>query len=313
MSPRSPTRSAGRSSPRRREAATTGRASAGSTSPGELDDWLAAVGEPGPLADGVLLEEAVPFSREVAALVARNPSGEARAWPLVETVQEDGICTEVLAPAPGIDAAAAQAATDMALRIAEELGVTGVLAVELFVVVDEQGRPTFLVNELAMRPHNSGHWTIDGSVTSQFEQHLRAVVDLPLGATAHPGAVDGDGQRARAALARICTPRSAGCWPRTPSCASTCTARRSAPVARSDTSRSAATTSTTSGHEPCGPPTNCEEPISDERHRSHTRRRDRHGQRQRLAGHGAGRRWRSTSSASPTRPTSCPPTACPTT
>ena len=151
---------------------------------GDVTDWLAAVGEPGPLVDGVLLEESVPFAREVAALVARNPSGDAAAWPLVETVQEGGICTEVLAPAPGADDAAQQLATGMALRIAEELGVTGVLAVELFEVVDESGRPAFLVNELAMRPHNSGHWTIDGAVTSQFEQHLRAVLDLPLGDTA---------------------------------------------------------------------------------------------------------------------------------
>lgn len=149
----------------------------------EVADWLDVVGEPGPLLDGVLLEEAVSFTREVAALVARNPSGEARAWPLVETVQADGICTEVLAPAPDVDAAVAKGATDMALRIAEELGVTGVLAVELFEVDDDEGGATFLVNELAMRPHNSGHWTIEGSVTSQFEQHLRAVVDLPLGST----------------------------------------------------------------------------------------------------------------------------------
>jgi len=151
--------------------------------PEGLTDWLASVGEPGPLVDGVLLEEAVTFDREVAALVARNPSGSTAAWPLVETVQEDGICTEVLAPAPGLDPAAARAATDMAVRIAEALEVTGVLAVELFEVVGEDGESTFLVNELAMRPHNSGHWTIDGAVTSQFEQHLRAVLDLPLGDT----------------------------------------------------------------------------------------------------------------------------------
>ena len=151
--------------------------------PEDLGDWLAVVGEPGPLVDGVLLEESVAFSRELAALVARTPSGHAAAWPLVETVQEDGICTEVIAPAPDVDDDAGRAASDMAVRIAEELGVTGVLAVELFEVTDEQGRPTFLVNELAMRPHNSGHWTIDGAVTSQFEQHLRAVLDLPLGAT----------------------------------------------------------------------------------------------------------------------------------
>lgn len=150
-----------------------------------LTDWLAAVGEPGPLVDGVLLEESVPFDREVAALVARNPSGSTAAWPLVETVQEDGICTEVLAPAPGLEPAAARDASDMAVRIAEALDVTGVLAAELFEVVGDDGQSTFLVNELAMRPHNSGHWTIDGAVTSQFEQHLRAVLDLPLGDTTH--------------------------------------------------------------------------------------------------------------------------------
>ena len=143
---------------------------------GDVDDWLAAVGQPGALTEGILCEEAVAFDREVAALVARRPSGEARAWPLVETVQTDGICTEVLAPAPDIDG---DAATSLALRIAAELDVTGVLAVELFVVGDG-----FVVNELAMRPHNSGHWTIEGAVTSQFEQHLRAVLDLPLGSTA---------------------------------------------------------------------------------------------------------------------------------
>ncbi len=151
--------------------------------PGDIDDWLAAVWDPGPLADGILLEEAVGFSRELAALVARTPSGRVAAWPLVETVQTDGICTEVLAPAPHVDADVARVATDIAERIATELDVTGVLAVELFEVTDEQGRRTFLVNELAMRPHNSGHWTIDGAVTSQFEQHLRAVLDLPLGST----------------------------------------------------------------------------------------------------------------------------------
>ncbi|MFK5633061.1 5-(carboxyamino)imidazole ribonucleotide synthase [Ornithinimicrobium sp. LYQ103] len=148
----------------------------------ELDDWLSAVGEPGTLADGILLEEAVDFTRELAALVARSPSGQAAAWPLVETVQSGGINTEVLAPAPDLEAGLAAAATEGALRIAGELGVTGVLAVEMFEVRDPQTQHTsYLVNELAMRPHNSGHWTIDGSVTSQFEQHLRAVLDLPLG------------------------------------------------------------------------------------------------------------------------------------
>ena len=158
-------------------------ADAATVESGELDDWLGAVGEPGPLAEGILLEESVAFVRELAALVARNPSGRTVAWPIVETVQEDGICTEVLAPAPGLSADAAGAATDTAVGVAGELGVTGVLAVELFEVADDSGGTTYLVNELAMRPHNSGHWTIDGAVTSQFEQHLRAVLDLPLGST----------------------------------------------------------------------------------------------------------------------------------
>ena len=128
-------------------------------------------------ADGPLLvEERVAFRRELAALVARSPSGQAAAWPVVETVQVDGVCREVVAPAPGLPPEVAVEATATALRIAEALGVVGVLAVELFEVEDG-----VLVNELAMRPHNSGHWTIDGAGTSQFEQHLRAVLDLPLG------------------------------------------------------------------------------------------------------------------------------------
>ena len=148
----------------------------------DLGDWLAEVGTPGPLADGVLLEERVGFSRELAVLVARSPSGQAAAWPVVETVQTEGICTEVLAPAPEIDPALAAEATATGLRIAGELGVTGVLAVEMFEVpAPDGGAPAYLVNELAMRPHNSGHWSMDGAVTGQFEQHLRAVLDLPLG------------------------------------------------------------------------------------------------------------------------------------
>jgi 5-(carboxyamino)imidazole ribonucleotide synthase len=152
----------------------------------DLSEWLAAAqaqaGGSGPLADGLLLEEWVTFARELAALVARSPSGQAAAWPLVETVQTDGICTEVLAPAPQLDPALAANATEAAFRIAGELGVTGVLAVELFEVTDPgTGTSRYLVNELAMRPHNSGHWSMDGAVTGQFEQHLRAVLDLPLG------------------------------------------------------------------------------------------------------------------------------------
>jgi 5-(carboxyamino)imidazole ribonucleotide synthase len=126
----------------------------------------------------VLAEELVDFRRELAALVARSPSGQVAAYPVVESVQRDGICEEVLAPAPGLPDELALEAQGIAMRIAAELGVTGVLAVELFETRD--GR--VLVNELAMRPHNTGHWSIDGAVTSQFENHLRAVLDLPLGA-----------------------------------------------------------------------------------------------------------------------------------
>jgi len=144
----------------------------------DIADWLTRASE----ADPLLLEELVDFVRELAVLVARSPSGQAAAWPVVETVQTDSICTEVLAPAPGLSPDLAAAATEAGLRIAGELGVTGVLAVEMFEIAGPDGRNGFVVNELAMRPHNSGHWTMDGSVTGQFEQHLRAVLDLPLGA-----------------------------------------------------------------------------------------------------------------------------------
>jgi 5-(carboxyamino)imidazole ribonucleotide synthase len=127
---------------------------------------------------GLLAEEHVPFRRELAALVARSPYGQGAAYPIVETVQRDGICHEVVAPAPGLHADRAEEAQRLALDIADRLGVTGLLAVELF---ETDGG--VLVNELAMRPHNSGHWTIEGARTSQFEQHLRAVLDLPLGDT----------------------------------------------------------------------------------------------------------------------------------
>jgi 5-(carboxyamino)imidazole ribonucleotide synthase len=127
----------------------------------------------------VLVEERVAMRRELSALVARSPFGQGAAWPVVETVQRDGICVLVIAPAPELPDDVGAAAQQLALRLAVELGVVGVLAVELFETVD--GR--LLVNELAMRPHNSGHWTMDGSRTSQFEQHLRAVLDYPLGDT----------------------------------------------------------------------------------------------------------------------------------
>jgi 5-(carboxyamino)imidazole ribonucleotide synthase len=130
------------------------------------------------LAHGVALiaEEHVRFKRELAAVVARSPQGQGAAFPVVETVQADGICKEVLAPAPRLPAESAARIARLALQIAAELEVTGLLAVELFETADG-----LLVNELAMRPHNSGHWTIEGARTSQFEQHLRAVLDLPLG------------------------------------------------------------------------------------------------------------------------------------
>ena len=156
--------------------------------PEEAKDWLEAsardAASGGPLQDGLLAEEKVEFTRELAVLVARSPSGQAATWPVVETVQTDGICTEVLAPAPGLSAELSAELTEAALRVAGALDVTGVMAVEMFEVSHPHtGEPDYVVNELAMRPHNSGHWSIDGAVTSQFENHLRAVLDLPLGST----------------------------------------------------------------------------------------------------------------------------------
>ncbi|WP_343573812.1 5-(carboxyamino)imidazole ribonucleotide synthase [Mycobacterium sp.] len=127
----------------------------------------------------VLVEERVVMRRELSALVARSPFGQGAAWPVAETVQSDGICVLVIAPAPGLPEDIGATAQRLALGLAAELGVVGVLAVELFETVEGK----LLVNELAMRPHNSGHWTMDGSRTSQFEQHLRAVLDYPLGNT----------------------------------------------------------------------------------------------------------------------------------
>ena len=196
------------------------------------------------LAEGipVLVEERVAMRRELAALVARSPFGQGAAWPVVETVQRDGICVEVIAPAQGLDGETASAAGQLALRLADELGVVGVLAVELFETVDG----ALVVNELAMRPHNSGHWTMDGARTSQFEQHLRAVLDYPLGDTGPARTGHGDGQCAwrtrrnpRWAWTNGCTICSAG----SPTRRCTCTARRSARAARSATSTSSAKTS----------------------------------------------------------------------
>jgi 5-(carboxyamino)imidazole ribonucleotide synthase len=125
---------------------------------------------------GLIAEEYVAFDRELAVLAARSPHRQGAVYPVVQTVQRDGICREVIAPAPGLASGRHTQAQELTLRIAEELGVIGLLAVEMF-----ETPAGLLVNELAMRPHNTGHWTIEGARTSQFEQHLRAVLDLPLG------------------------------------------------------------------------------------------------------------------------------------
>ena len=135
----------------------------------ELRDVIAQVGT-------VLIEELIEFDYEIAVMVARSPHGQATTWAPTQTVQVDGICTMTVTPAPQLDSEMSTKVQKLALDIAQELGVVGVMAVEIFVKDDQ-----LFINELAMRPHNSGHWTIEGSVTSQFEQHLRAVLDLPLG------------------------------------------------------------------------------------------------------------------------------------
>ena len=141
------------------------------TDASEVADWLAS----GP----VLLEELVDYARELAQLVARRPSGDIATWPVVETTQSGGVCSEVILPAPHASQRLADVAAEIGRTVADGLGVTGVLAIELFETTDER----ILINELAMRPHNSGHVTMEGSVTGQFEQHLRAVTDMPLGST----------------------------------------------------------------------------------------------------------------------------------
>lgn len=135
--------------------------------------WLAA----GAAGLTLLVEQWARIEREVAVMVARRPTGESAAYPVVETVQVDGMCREIIAPAP-VAADLAEQATEMALHLAETIGLAGVLALELFVV---DGR--LVMNEIAARPHNSGHYTIEGCETSQFENHLRGVLDWPLGAT----------------------------------------------------------------------------------------------------------------------------------
>src|SRR5690625_832558 len=142
----------------------------------EIDDWLV---------DGpILLEEKVDFARELAVLVARRPSGQVAVYPVVETIQRDGVCSEVIAPAPDLDSDVNGAALAAAEKIAAGLNVTGMLAVEMFerAHADAAGN-RIAINELAMRPRSCGHWTHEGAVTSQFENHLRAVLDLPLGST----------------------------------------------------------------------------------------------------------------------------------
>ena len=138
--------------------------------PAEAADWFAEA--PGPL----LAEEKVDFQRELSVMVGRSPSGQTAVWPVVATHQQDGVCKEAIAPAPGLAPEMSQRIQNDVIALATRLDVTGVMAMEMFEVPGG-----YLVNELAMRPHNTGHWTQDGSVTSQFEQHLRAVLDLPLG------------------------------------------------------------------------------------------------------------------------------------
>jgi 5-(carboxyamino)imidazole ribonucleotide synthase len=139
--------------------------------------WMLGPNDPVPPTE-LIVEEKVALRRELAAVVARSPFGQVAAYPVVETVQRDGICVEVLAPAPGLPSQLAVEAERLAISLARDLDVVGLLAVELF-----ETDTGLLVNELAMRPHNSAHWTIEGARTSQFEQHLRAVLDYPLGET----------------------------------------------------------------------------------------------------------------------------------
>jgi 5-(carboxyamino)imidazole ribonucleotide synthase len=141
-------------------------------SPADLDEPFRADG-------ALLVEELVPFRRELSAQVARSATGEMVDYPVVESRQVDGVCFEVIAPAPNLDPMLEAKARQIARTLAEELDVVGMLAVELFETDDDR----VLVNELAMRPHNTGHWSIDGAVTSQFENHLRAVTGLPLGSS----------------------------------------------------------------------------------------------------------------------------------
>ena len=139
----------------------------------ELQSLHASIGQ------SILLEELLNFDYEIAIMVARSPHGQASTWAPTLTVQRDGICTQTVTPVPNFSKQLAAKTAQIALQIAQGIDLVGVMAVEIFVVGDH-----LLINELALRPHNSGHWSIEGAVTSQFEQHLRAVLDLPLGDTA---------------------------------------------------------------------------------------------------------------------------------
>ncbi|MDO4910286.1 MAG: 5-(carboxyamino)imidazole ribonucleotide synthase [Corynebacterium sp.] len=151
--------------------------------PASEDECAALVAEQTDKGNRIMGELKVDLVRELSLVLARRPSGETKAWAVTESLQTDGICSEAIAPAPNLSPELADRIREIAFIIAESLEVTGVLAVELFETRDFNGQPDVFVNELAMRPHNTGHWTQDGSVTSQFEQHLRAVSDMPLGAT----------------------------------------------------------------------------------------------------------------------------------
>jgi 5-(carboxyamino)imidazole ribonucleotide synthase len=131
----------------------------------------------------LLIEELIDFDYEIAVMVARSPHSQATSWVPTQTIQSDGICTITISPAPLMSNEMSEKAQQIALDVAAEVKLIGVMAVEMFVKGDE-----IFINELAMRPHNSGHWTIDGARTSQFEQHLRAILDLPLG---DPAMTDG--------------------------------------------------------------------------------------------------------------------------
>ncbi len=135
----------------------------------ELDEVLNEIPQ-------LLIEELIEFDFEIAVMVARSAHGQAVTWAPTQTIQSDGICTSTISPAPKLSPELAEKAQQLALSIANDLALIGVMAVEIFVKGDE-----LFINELAMRPHNSGHWTIEGAKTSQFEQHLRAILDLPLG------------------------------------------------------------------------------------------------------------------------------------